>query len=588
MAGRIPQQFIDEVLARTDIVALIDSRVPLKKAGKDYVARCPFHDEKTPSFTVSPDKQFYHCFGCGAHGSAIGFLMEYDHLDFREAVEELARQAGLSLPQTAAPDHHAPHQGGHDIPALHRILEQATHYYQAMLRRHPQRERAVDYLKGRGVSGEIAKRFELGYAPPGWHNLEEALGRDAGTRDLLLTAGLLTRREDDRPPYDRFRDRIMFPIRDHRGRVVGFGGRLIDGDGPKYLNSPESPVFHKGEELYGLYQARRAGELRRLLVVEGYMDVVALAQHGIHYAAATLGTALTPEHLRRIYRVVDEAVFCFDGDAAGEAAAWRAAETLLPFLDDRRSARFVFLPQGRDPDDHVRAVGKAAFEAEIERSVTFSDFFLDRLGREADLRSMDGHARLIQRARPLLTRLPTGARREELLARLAARIQWEPQDLARHLGLTSRRPGPAGAPGQARRPPSLIARTIALLLQEPRLAALAGDPQRLAELDLPGASLLQTLLETLQNAPDTTLAQLLERWRGRPEAEQLARIQHRISPVAVEALEDEFRGAMERIDARIVERHVERLLYKSRREGLSEAEKRRLQDLLRRQHAAEG
>ncbi len=588
MAGRIPQQFIDEVLARTDIVALIDSRVPLKKAGKDYVARCPFHDEKTPSFTVSPDKQFYHCFGCGAHGSAIGFLMEYDHLDFREAVEELARQAGLSLPQTAAPGHPEPRQGGHDIPALHRILERAAQYYQAMLRRHPQRERAVDYLKGRGVSGEIAKRFELGYAPPGWHNLEEALGRDADTRDLLLSAGLLTRREDDRPPYDRFRDRIMFPIRDHRGRVVGFGGRLIDGDGPKYLNSPETPVFHKGEELYGLYQARRAGELRRLLVVEGYMDVVALAQHGIHYAVATLGTALTPEHLRRIYRVVDEAVFCFDGDAAGEAAAWRAAETLLPFLDDRRSARFVFLPQGRDPDDHVRAVGKAAFEAEIERSVTFSDFFLDRLGREADLRSMDGHARLIQQARPLLTRLPAGARREELLARLAARIQWEPQDLARHLGLTSRRPGPAGAPGQARRPPSLIARTIALLLQEPRLAALAGDPQRLTELDLPGAGLLQTLLETFQNEPDTTLAQLFERWRDRPEAEQLARIQQRVAPVAVEALEDEFRGAMERIDARIVERHVERLLHKSRREGLSEAEKRRLQDLLRRQHAADG
>jgi len=404
MAGRIPQQFIDEVLARTDIVSLIDSRVPLKKAGKDYVARCPFHDEKTPSFTVSPDKQFYHCFGCGAHGSAIGFLMEYDHLEFREAVEELARQAGLSLPQPTQPHRPAPQQGGHDIPALHRILERAAHYYQAMLRRHPERDRAVTYLKGRGVSGEIAKRFELGYAPPGWHNLEDALGHDPDTRAHLLEAGLLTRREDDRPPYDRFRDRIMFPIRDLRGRVVGFGGRLIDGDGPKYLNSPETPVFHKGEELYGLYQARRAGELRRLLVVEGYMDVVALAQHGIHYAVATLGTALTPEHLRRAYRLVDEIVFCFDGDTAGEAAAWRAVETLLPFLDDRRSARFVFLPQGRDPDDHVRAVGKAAFEAEIERSVTFSDFFLDRLGREADLRSMDGHARLIQQARPLLAR----------------------------------------------------------------------------------------------------------------------------------------------------------------------------------------
>ncbi len=581
MAGKIPQSFIDEVLARTDIVALIDSRVPLKRAGKEYVARCPFHDEKTPSFTVSPAKQFYHCFGCGAHGTAIGFLMEYDHLSFREAVEVLARQAGLPLPQHAAPQR-APEGDGPDLQALYQILERAARHYQSMLRRHPQRQRAVDYLKGRGVSGEIAKRFELGYAPPGWHGLEEHLGSDAATRRLLQQAGLLSQRDDGRP-YDRFRDRIMFPIRDHRGRVVGFGGHLLEGDGPQHLNSPETPVFHKGETLYGLHQARQSGRPQRLLVVEGYMDVVALAQHGIDYAVATLGTAITAAHLRLVFRMVDEVIFCFDGDRAGREAARRAAETLLPFLEDRRSARFVFLPQGEDPDSRIRHAGREAFLADLDTAQPFTRFLMDLLLEGADLRSVDGHARLVEQARPWLAGLPPGARRDELLRQLAARIQWDPQDLARRLRLGGER-RPSMQARERRRPPSLVARTIALLLQDPRLAAQAGDPQRLDDLELPGAELLQRLLQIFQERPDTTLGMLLERWRDRPEAQHLVRIQQRVPPVAPEALESEFRGAMERIEALIVEQQVEKLLRKSRERGLDEDEKQRLQHLLRLRH----
>ncbi len=586
MAGKIPQHFIDEVLARTDIVALIDARVPLKKAGKEYVARCPFHDEKTPSFTVSPSKQFYHCFGCGAHGSAIGFLMEYDHLSFPEAIEELARQAGLPMPR----EHTAPAEPqrrdgeeGHRLSALHAILERAARHYQIQLRRHPQRDRAVNYLKGRGISGEIAKRFELGYAPPGWHHLEEALGRGPAERALLQEAGLLTQREDGQS-YDRFRDRIMFPIRDHRGRLVGFGGRLIDGDGPKYLNSPETPVFHKGEELYGLHQARQQRSLERLLVVEGYMDVIALAQHGIPYAVATLGTALTEQHLQRLYRHVDEIILCFDGDRAGREAAWRAVETLTPFLDDRRSARFAFLPQGEDPDSLIRRLGREAFEEQIARSLTFSDFLLENLTQGSDMRSTDGHARLIQKARPYLQRLPEGARREELLNRLAGRVQWSPQELARRLELPQRQRNSSRNERRGqRRPPSLIARIIAMLLQAPELAQRAGDPERLARLELPGSGLLQELIQILQQRPQTTLAMLFEHWRGRPEGQYLARIQRLIPPMEEGALVVEFQDAMERIERLIVESEVESLLKKSQNQGLSPEEKRHLQALLQAQ-----
>ncbi|MFP4181655.1 MAG: DNA primase, partial [Thiohalospira sp.] len=357
MAGRIPQNFIDDLVSRTDIVEVIGERVPLKRKGREYAACCPFHDERTPSFYVSPEKQFYHCFGCGAHGTALGFLMDYGHLSFPEAVEDLAGRLGLDVPREGD-DGRPP---APDRTPLYETLAAAADYYRAMLRRHDQARRAADYLKGRGVSGATARDYGLGFAPPGWRNLLPALGGGEETRKRLVEAGLLIER-DDGGVHDRFRDRVIFPIHDHRGRPIAFGGRILGDGEPKYLNSPESPVFHKGRELYGLYEARRAlRRLDRLLVVEGYMDVIALAGAGVHHAVATLGTATTADHLDRAFRLTGEVVFCFDGDRAGREAAWRALENALPVLRDGRSVRFLFLPEGEDPDTLVRREGGAAF-----------------------------------------------------------------------------------------------------------------------------------------------------------------------------------------------------------------------------------
>jgi len=344
MAGPIPQDFIDQLLARVDIVDVVGSRVPLKKAGREFTACCPFHTEKTPSFTVSPVKQFYHCFGCGEHGTAIGFLMAYDRMTFPEAVEELARQVGLEVPHEERPERRGP-----DPQPLYDVLERAAQHYQQQLRRHPEAQRAIQYLKGRGLSGETAAAFGLGYAPPGWDNLLGAHGTDAEAVKRLDLAGLLAEGSGGKR-YDRFRDRIMFPIRDARGRVIGFGGRVLGDAKPKYLNSPETPVFHKGRELYGLYEARRVpGAIERLLVVEGYMDVIALAQHGIGNAVATLGTATTTEHLERIFKTAPEVVFCFDGDRAGREAAWKALNAALPQLREGREARSCPRARTRTP-----------------------------------------------------------------------------------------------------------------------------------------------------------------------------------------------------------------------------------------------
>jgi len=383
MAGRIPQHFIDDLLTRIDIVEVIDHRVPLKKAGHEYKACCPFHGEKTPSFTVSQVKQFYHCFGCGEHGNAISFLMDYEHMDFVEAIEALAHGAGIEVPREAGTDQ-APQSSNQ---AAYDLLEQTAQYYQQQLRDHAEAQRAVDYLKERGLTGEVAARFGIGFAPPGWDNLTRALGNDKKIQQELLNTGLVIERNDSSGIYDRFRDRIQFPIHDRRGRTIGFGGRVINKDDtPKYLNSPETPVFHKGRELYGLYEARKAmRKLVRILVVEGYMDVVALAQFDINYAVATLGTATTHDHLETLFRTVPEIIFCFDGDRAGRQAAWRALENTLPVLRDGRAARFLFLPDGEDPDSQVRKTGKTGFEAAMDQATHLSDFFFDQLWISAAL-----------------------------------------------------------------------------------------------------------------------------------------------------------------------------------------------------------
>ena len=407
MAGRIPQSFIDDLIARADIVEVINARVPLKKKGREYSACCPFHNEKTPSFTVSEAKQFYHCFGCGAHGTAIGFLMEYENLDFVEAIETLAAEFQLEVPRENAPDH-----GSHardEKQPLYDILDKAAQLYLQQLR---QSDRAVSYLKQRGLSGEIAKRYRLGYAPDSWHFLTEQLGDKAINIKQLKIAGMIVEKSSSKR-YDRFRDRIMFPILDRRGRTIAFGGRILDQGEPKYLNSPETPIFHKGYELYGFYEARQAvRNLARIIVVEGYMDVVALAQNGIDYAVASLGTATTKDQIQKLFRSVHEVIFCYDGDRAGHKAAWRALENSLPIIRDGLEAKFLFLPDGEDPDSMVRKEGKDAFESRLKQAIPLSEFLFNKLLQEIDQDTMDGKARLAKNARPLLANLPDSVFRD--------------------------------------------------------------------------------------------------------------------------------------------------------------------------------
>lgn len=420
MAGLIPQSFIDDMLDRLDIVDVVDSRVKLKKTGKNYSACCPFHDEKTPSFTVSPDKQFYYCFGCGASGNALGFVMDYERLSFPEAVESLARLTGLEVPREVQTE--AQEKREQEKRSIYTLLEKADGFYQQQLRHHPSKHLAVNYLKNRGLDGKTAKTYGVGFAPPGWDNLLKSLAHNDEDKHLLIEGGMLIHQEQEKKLYDRFRHRIMFPIRDTRGRVIGFGGRVLGDDKPKYLNSPETPVFHKGQELYGLYEARLAyRELPRLLVVEGYMDVVSLAQFGIGYGVATLGTACGPDHLDRAFKYTNEVVFCFDGDKAGRSAAHRALEASLDTMTDGRTVKFLFLPEGEDPDTLVRQIGPEKFERMIELAVPFEDYLFDAVAEGLNIRTMEGRATFSKRAAPLLERLPKGVFRELMFESLATR-----------------------------------------------------------------------------------------------------------------------------------------------------------------------
>lgn len=420
MAGMIPQSFIDNLLDRVDIVEVVDHRVKLKKTGKNYSACCPFHEEKTPSFTVSPDKQFYYCFGCGASGNALGFIMDYERLSFPESVEQLARVAGLEVPREVQTEAQAKRE--EEKRSIYTLLEKADEFYQAQLRQHPSKHMAINYLKGRGLDGKIAKEYGVGFAPPGWDNLLKALASNDEDKHLLIEGGMLIHHADEKKIYDRFRHRIMFPIRDTRGRVIGFGGRVLGDDKPKYLNSPETPVFHKGQELYGLYEARQAyRDLPRLLVVEGYMDVVSLAQFGIRYGVATLGTACGEDHLERAFKYTNEVVFCFDGDKAGRAAAHRALESSLASMKDGRLVKFLFLPEGEDPDTLVRQIGPEKFEHMIDLAVPLEDYLFDAVAEGINIRTMEGRASFSRRAAPFLERLPKGVFRELMFENLATR-----------------------------------------------------------------------------------------------------------------------------------------------------------------------
>ncbi|MDE2090553.1 MAG: DNA primase [Gammaproteobacteria bacterium] len=573
--ARIPQSFIDELVSRVDIVEVIDARVPLKKHGREFTACCPFHNEKTPSFTVSPSKQFFHCFGCGAHGTALGFLMDYEHLDFVEAVRQLASIAGLEIPQEAG-------EPRSDFAPLYAVLDQAARLYREALKASPE---AVTYLKARGLSGEIAAEFGIGFAPTGWDTVLKALGGEEPGRQNLSAAGLIIRRDDGRY-YDRFRERIMFPIRDSRGRIIAFGGRVLGKEEPKYLNSPETPLFHKGRELYGLYEVRQAlRDIRRLLVVEGYMDVVALHQHAIRYAVATLGTATTSEHLQRLFRVTSEVVFCFDGDRAGRAAAWRALENALPEAGEGRQIKFLFLPEAEDPDSVVRKEGKDGFEARLKEAVPLSSFLLDSLTARTDLGSLEGRARLVELARPHLLRLPAGVYREMLITELARRAQVDSGKLTM---LSQTQTSGYGEPAVKASPaarPSLtgpMRKAIALLLNRPDLATLAGDPKALEGLNLKGAEVLRAVLEFARAHPHISGAGLIEHWRDTDIGSHLMKLAQAEMVIPGDAMESEFRAVMADLEGRRpAEQRLTALLEVSRQRPLEAVEKAELSNLLK-------
>ncbi|MFT3907124.1 MAG: DNA primase [Steroidobacteraceae bacterium] len=539
MAGRIPQHFIDELIARADIVEIVGSRVPLKKAGREYKACCPFHGEKTPSFWVSPDKQFFHCFGCGAHGTALGFLMQYDQLPFPEAVAELAERLGMEVPQEpgAAPAQRADEK-------LFDLLGRVANHWRSRL---AEDARARAYVARRGLNAEILERFAIGYAVESWNEVLRKFGGNDEERRALSSTGLIIEREQNAAGngehhYDRFRGRIMFPIRDTRGRVIAFGGRVLDKGEPKYLNSPETELFHKGRELYGLYETRLTRTpLRQLMIVEGYMDVVRLHQAGIHYAVATLGTATTPEHLRRVFRLVNTVSFCFDGDRAGRGAAWRALQNVLPEVREGREIRFLFLPDGEDPDSLVGRIGAAAFEELLAGAQPLSEYLIAHLAEQVELGNADGKAHFLSLVRPLLARLPQGVYRELLLERLAQTVELGTERLRALLGESGTDSGSGAraaasyperqAPRATRREArlrggrgGLVTQSIQLLLQYPG-AVNVLDGALISQLDgsqTPGAPVLRELLGTLQAEPALSVAVLLERWRERPEFARLS------------------------------------------------------------------
>jgi DNA primase len=569
--SRIPDSFIDDLLARTDIVELIGARVPLKRQGREYSARCPFHDERSPSFTVSPNKQFYHCFGCGAHGTALRFLMEYDRLEFLDAVEELARRIGVEVPR----DTRQQHQRGEFQP-MYDVCDAAARWFQQQLAASP---KAQQYLVRREVDAETRQRFGIGYAPEGWDGLRSALGGNAAELALLERVGLLSK-NDAGHVYDKFRDRLMFPIHDRRGRVIAFGGRVLGkDDGPKYLNSPETPLFHKGRELYGLWQVRQAhSKIPRLIVVEGYMDVVALFQYGVNTAVATLGTATTADHAELLFRNAADVYFCFDGDKAGRGAAWKALESVLPRMKDGRQAHFVFLPDGEDPDTLLRAQGAAGFDAQLQAAQPLSEFLFAELGRDIRLDSLDGRARLAERCKPLLAQIPDGAFRDLMHQRLDE--------------LTGMLRNPAPAPPQparalARPPrnaaptrPSLVRTSIALLLQQPRLAEALPPPYPFAALQQPGVPLLVELLELCAERPGMSTGVLLDAFSEREESTALRKLALQEFPGEEAVWQAMLLEAIEQLNRLTLQQRRDALRAKQASEGLDESEKDELRVLL--------
>ncbi|MEM9256655.1 MAG: DNA primase [Pseudomonadota bacterium] len=607
MAGRIPQSFLDELLNRVDIVDVIDRRVKLKKTGKNYSACCPFHEEKTPSFSVNPDKQFYYCFGCGATGNAITFVMEYDNTEFPQAVESLAASCGLEVPRESASGRDGTSRSDTSRP-LYDLMAKVAQVFQEALREHPEAKHAVDYLKGRGLTGHVARDFGLGFAPPGWDYLLKIIGDNDQRRQQLIDIGMLVESENGKI-YDRFRNRVMFPIRDRRGRVIAFGGRVLGDDKPKYLNSPETAIFRKAQELYGLYEARQKHrQLPRVLVVEGYMDVIALAQYGITYATATLGTATSKTHVERIFKVCPEVVFCFDGDSAGRKAALRALEAALPSLEDGRQARFLFLPEGEDPDDAVRAGGAERFEQLLDSAVPLETFLFQFSAQGLNMDSLDGRARMSKIALPFLRQLPEGVYRQLMFQSLAERTGLElasllhlesaPEDsvpppaypeaelqsesLDAPLPELSARAGSPFGERSTRDYSNMAQAAIALLLHRPDMAKMV-EPHTLGELEGQDVTLLIELIQLLHRRPDSSTAMLLGHWYGTPQGDLLNRLagQERLIPAA--GIEHEFSDTLRALiqlpaDSKLSDK-VDKLKLTNYSE-ISDREKQELKQLL--------
>ncbi|MBS0216981.1 MAG: DNA primase [Proteobacteria bacterium] len=564
--ARIPDAFIDDLLNRTDVVEIVNARVPLKKKGNEYTACCPFHDERSPSFFVSPAKQFYHCFGCGAHGSAISFLMQFDRLEFLDAIDELAKRAGMEIPRDTAQRNANP-----ETQPLFGAMDAAAAFFKRQL---ASSSRAQAYLDQRGVDAATRDHFAIGYAPQGYDGLRNELGTDQRRMQLLERSGLFSR-NDKGNVYDKFRDRVMFPIHDRRGRVIAFGGRVLDKDDtPKYLNSPETALFHKGRELYGLWQARQANpKLERLLVVEGYMDVVSLAQHGIRYAVATLGTATTPEHAELLFRNAPEVVFCFDGDAAGRRAAWKALESVLPRMKDGRQAFFLFLPDGEDPDTLIRQEGHAKFEERLRNATPLSEVYFAERMQGVSLTSVTGKATLVDRCRADIAKIPDGGFRDAMVARIRELTNVDITDA----NAIPRAPAPSSSAAHAKR--SLVRHAITLLLQHPPLADRAAVPYEFESLQLAGIPLLVELLDVLKARPGLTVVGILESFADHPDAGALQKLATFSEPGGPEEWIVDFDGVLVQLSKQSTQQRIDQL--QSRIRDLNDDEKTELRELLR-------
>ena len=565
MAGRIPRAFIDDLLNRVDIVEVIDARVPLKKKGKEYWACCPFHNEKSSSFSVSQHKQFYHCFGCQQHGNAISFLMDYDHMEFIESIESLAQLVGVDVPYEKG---QAPSQADQGSDTIYTTLQQCTDFYISQLKSNPE---AIEYLKQRSISGETARDFALGYAPPGWSNL-------SGEPKSLIDAGMAIEK-DNGQHYDRFRHRMMFPIRDRRGRTIAFGGRVIaTEDNPKYLNSPESPVFHKGDEIYGLYELKKAvTQIEHIFITEGYMDVIALAEHGVKTAVATLGTAINSAQIEKLFRSCKTLIFCFDGDNAGKKAAWRSLEQCLPSLKEGRLSRFLFLPDGHDPDTYIQEHGQQGFQGQVDRAATLTEFLFNTLLSECNIKTLEGRSQFLDRLRPYFVQIPLQSLKDQILGEVERQLSVKLDDrLLEILGHQKTASESKLKLPEQRWTPTRLA--INLLLLKPSLADNTGAHHELAETNIPGIDLFLQLLDKIHEEPGISTQNLLDRFRGDDNESHLYKLAAMRPAIENEQSVDQmFENCLQRLQEKYIKGRKQSLIEKLQRgETLSDSEKQEL------------